>query len=130
MKIESHKEAFAEYLLYIERAKHSVEISKRLLLISCSQAATEAVSIVLHKLGIIYESTIIKHTQLDSKKWWNELPDFKEKNKISQFAAELERTRLLAYGTLKNMQSDEIIKNISILFQLKSIVEDVSNEKL
>ncbi len=130
MRIETHKEALAEYLAYIEQAKHSLESSKRLLLIVCSQAATETVSILLHKLKILDESAIIKHNQLDSKRWWAEIQDFEEKDKISDLAAELERTRAMAYGTLKNIKPDNLLRNISLLFELKKLVGEVSHEEL
>ena len=129
MKIETHKEALAEYLANIEQAKHSIENSKRVLLIICSQAATEIVSIILHKLNILDESAIVKHNKLDNKNWWSELPDFKEKSKISDLAGELERNRALAYGTLKNIKSEDILDNISSLFKLKEFMEAI-NEKL
>jgi hypothetical protein len=130
MKIETHKEAFAEYLAHIEQAKHSIESSKRLLLILSSQAATEAISILLHKLEILDESAIVKHNQLDSKNFWLELPDFERKPRISELAAELERSRALAYGTLKRINPDDLLRNISMLFELKELVEEVSHEKL
>lgn len=130
MKIETHKEALIEYLAHIEQAKHSLESSKRLLLILGSQAATEAISILLHKLKVLDESGIVKHNQLDSKNWWAELPDFEKKAHISKLAAELERARTLAYGTLKRISPDDLLRNISMLFELKELVEEVCHEKL
>ncbi len=130
MKIEAHKEALSEYLEHVEQARHTIESSKRLLLLICSQAATEAISILLHKLKLLDESTIIKHTQLDSKNWWSALPDFKQKSQISTLATEIERARTLAYGTLKNTTSNNLIKNISFLFKLKELIEEVGDEKL
>jgi len=130
MKIETHKEALKEYLSHIEQAKHNVENSKRLLLIACSQAATEAVSILLHKLNILDESSIIKHNQLDSTRWWSELPDFENKSKISDLAAKIERKRALAYGTLKSITHDDLFQNISLVFELKEAIEEVSHETL
>ena len=130
MKIETHKEALAEYMMHIEQAKHSLENSKRLLLMICSQAALEAVSILLHKLKFLDESAAVKHNWLDSKKFWADLPDFNKKPMISKLAAEIERNRALAYGTLKSIKADDLLKNISSLFELTGLVEDVSNEKL
>lgn len=130
MKIEAHKEALAEYLAYVEQARHTLESSKRLLLLVCSQAASEAISILLHKLELIDDSTIIKHNQLDSKNFWAELPDFDGKTKISRLAAEVERARNLAYGTLKNIKPEDLLRNISLLFELKELVEAAGHEKL
>jgi len=130
MKLEIHKEALAEYIAHIEQAKHSVENSKRLLLILGSQAAMEIISILLHKLNILDESAVVRHNQLDSKNFWNKMADFEKKPQISKLAAELERGRALAYGALKRINTDELLKTISMLFELKDIVEEVSNEKL
>jgi hypothetical protein len=130
MKIETHNEALAEYLAYIEQAKHSLESSKRLLLIASSQAATELVSILLHKLELLDLSSVVKHTQLDSANWWAGFPSFDKKQRIIQLAAEIERARTLAYGTFKAISPEILLKNISLLFELKQLVEEASNEKL
>jgi hypothetical protein len=130
MKIETHREALAEYLAYIEQARHSLESSKRLLLIASSQAATELVSILLHKLELLDLSSVVKHTQLDSANWWSGYPSFGKKQRITQLAAEIERARALAYGTLKAISSEALLKTISLLFELKQLVEEAGNEKL
>lgn len=130
MKIESHKSALAEYLGFIEQARHSLEKSKRLLLIANSQAATEIVSILMHKLNIIDIGAVIKHTQLDSQNWWDSLPDFTKKKDISKLASDIEKARNLAYGNFSKINEEFLIDIIKHLFNLKGKTEEVMNEKL
>ncbi len=91
MKVESHLDALAEYFDYIEKARDKLPSSRRTLLILCSQASAEIVAILLHKIGVLDVSTIVKHNKLNNEKWWDKLPAFQNKTEIADLAKKLNR---------------------------------------
>jgi len=129
MKVELHKEALAEYVAHIEQARHALTQSKRTLLILCSQASAEVVAILLHKLNVLDISTIVKHNRLDSKNWWDGLPQFQNKNIIANLASEIESARNKAYGNLKEIDAPYLLKLLKLFFELKHKAEELANEK-
>ncbi len=52
------------------------------------------------------------------------------KEAFDEYLAHIEQARALAYGSLKKIKPDNLLKNISLLFELKDLVEEVCHEKL
>ncbi|HDD45842.1 MAG TPA: hypothetical protein ENG42_00045 [Candidatus Aenigmarchaeota archaeon] len=125
MKIEEHVKNIRESLEEIEEAiELGLERRQRSLGFHVSVCATEIVEVMLHKLGLLSEERILKHTDFSSIRKAKETLhfDFPEKDKIINLLVEIEKRRnILCYG--KRRKKDELEDYLNLFNELKNIVE-------
>lgn len=136
MRIESHTDALQEYLTNINLAKARPLKNKRTIALLCSQAAMEMISILFqhflkrHGNPIVPKEVVIKHTWLNSLKWWGRLTDFPKKELIQDLSVKIEDGRDFTYRSVTSVTKEQIIQLLKDFFKLKNLVEELIGKDL
>lgn len=108
MKIESHEEALEEHKSTIFKwalEVYGLEKSQRIVGLHVSRAATELLSIYLHKNNLVDEGFQLNHRWFKSLKVSERLPEFPNKEQTIKKMVELENlSESLTYGTEKPVE--------------------------
>lgn len=127
MKTEDHLEAFKEHKETIFdwalRVK-GLKNSQRVIGLHASRGIVDLLSVYLHEKEKISIGTQINHRWFKSKKVKNKLPDFEEKDKITDKLVELELLcEDLSYGAPKPIE--EMEKTLKLFKELEGKIENL-----
>ncbi|MEK6928757.1 MAG: hypothetical protein AABW65_02255 [Nanoarchaeota archaeon] len=124
MKTETHEEAFETH----KRAIFSwglgiegIDKSQRIVGLHAARGILELLSLYLHRKKIVRAGFQLNHRWFKSKKVFNKLPDFENKNEIVTKLIELENLcEVLTYG--KKISVETTQKAIKLFTELEEIL--------
>ena len=126
MRTSEHIRNIRESLEEIEEAiELGLERRQRSLGFHISVCATELVELYLHKLNLLEEGRVLKHTDFSSIRRAKEVLhfDFPRKEEIIPILVEIEKRRnILCYG--KRRKKKELEEYLKLFLKIKKIMEE------
>ena len=131
MKIAEHQESFEEHKETIFRwalEVKGIEKSQRIIGLHASRAILDLLSIYLLKKGKMSPGKQINHRWFKSGKVSDKLPDFKNKNQITEKIIKLELLcEKLTYGSQRS--ETEIKTALELFNEIEAKIKNLENEK-